>query len=326
VLFRSPDNTQNEIFSEISQLVQSALDGYKVCIFAYGQTGSGKTYTMEGPNDPTDDTRGMIPRAVTQIFKAIGELHKKGWNFECNVQFLEIYNQSIRDLLGEGKDTDDDHEIRMVKEGKNTRTVVSNMTLVKVSSAEDLYPLLKRASGNRSVSATRSNERSSRSHSVFTMNLVGTNPTSGQVTDGVLNLIDLAGSERIDKSQVTGDRLEETKAINSSLTCLGDVISALANGSKHIPFRNSKLTYLLQDCFGGGSKTLMFINLAPEIQHISESLCSLRFGAKVHDCHIGQAKKSVKGPESAPSSAAPSSSSSSSSAAKKPAPTPLKKK
>ena len=117
------------------------------------------------------------------------------------------------------------------------------------------------------------------------------------MSEGVLNLIDLAGSERLNKSEATGQRLEETKAINSSLTCLGDVIAALASGNKHVPFRNSKLTYMLQDSFGGGSKTLMFINVAPEQEHTPESLCSLRFGAKVHDCHIGTAKKNIKASE-----------------------------
>lgn len=313
-------HSQSDVFAEISQLVQSALDGYKVCIFAYGQTGSGKTYTMEGPDNPTVENEGMIPRAVNQIFKSIGELQKKGWAFDCNATFLEIYNTQIRDLLGEGIDTEtDNHEIRMVKEGKITKTVVSNMTTVEVKSSEEISPLLKRASANRSSAATSSNERSSRSHSVFTLNLTGTNKVSKQVTDGVLNLIDLAGSERIDKSQVTGQRLEETKAINSSLTCLGDVIAALANGSKHVPFRNSKLTYLLQDCFGGGSKTLMFINLAPEVEHMPESLCSLRFGAKVHDCHIGQAKKSVKSADDGKAAPAPAATAPAASASKTPA-------
>jgi len=318
-------HTQGDVFSEISQLVQSALDGYKVCIFAYGQTGSGKTYTMEGPEFVTPENEGMIPRAVNQIFKSIGELQKKNWVFECTATFLEIYNTQIRDLLGDGSDTDtDNHEIKMVKEGKITKTVVTNLAVMDVKSSDDIAPLLKRASANRSSAATMSNERSSRSHSVFTLNLTGTNQVNKQVTDGVLNLIDLAGSERIDKSQVTGQRLEETKAINSSLTCLGDVIAALANGSKHVPFRNSKLTYLLQDCFGGGSKTLMFINLAPEVEHISETLCSLRFGAKVHDCHIGQAKKNVKAADDKPA-AAPASAPASASASKTAA-TPLKKK
>lgn len=297
-----PDVTQGEVFKEISQLVQSALDGYKVCIFAYGQTGSGKTHTMEGPDNPDDHTEGMIPRSVKHIFKYREEMIKKGWSFECEASFLEIYLQTIRDLLSDEDDsiTENKHEIRMVKKGKGTATVVADLRSVPVSSADELRPLLKRANASRSVGATKSNTRSSRSHSVFSLKITGKHKESGQETEGILNLIDLAGSERLDKSQATGQRLEETKAINSSLTCLGDVIAALAQGNKHVPYRNSKLTYLLQDCFGGGSKTLMFINVAPESEHISESLCSLRFGSKVHDCHIGTAKKTVKQGDGAP--------------------------
>jgi kinesin family protein C1 len=280
-----PDNSQETIFKEISQLVQSALDGYKVCIFAYGQTGSGKTFTMEGPPAPCSETdRGMIPRSVEQIFSYAGEMRKKGWEYKFSVSFLEIYLQTIRDLLqAESEDVSENkHEIRMVKKGKENVTEVAGLNVVDVTSAEELVPLLKQANSQRATSATASNSRSSRSHSVFTLRISGVHRESGQQSEGVLNLIDLAGSERIAKSEVTGIRLEEAKAINTSLTCLGDVIAALAQGAKHVPFRNSKLTYLLQDCFGGGSKTLMFINIAPESRHMPESLCSLRFGAKVY--------------------------------------------
>lgn len=290
-----PTATQTEVFTEISQLVQSALDGYKVCIFAYGQTSSGKTFTMEGPEKITPETRGMIPRSVEQLFNYREEMKAKGWVYEFSVSYLEIYNTTIRDLLqDEGEDVaENKHEIKLVKQGKEMVTAVDNLTLVPVGSTEELQPVLAKARTNRSSAKTASNERSSRSHSVFTLRMHGAHVESGQETNGILNLIDLAGSERVDKSQVTGDRLKETMAINSSLTCLGDVIAALAQNAKHVPFRNSKLTYLLQDCFGGGSKTLMFINVAPELSYIGESLCSLRFGDKVHACHIGVGKKQV---------------------------------
>jgi len=290
-----PNATQTEVFTEISQLVQSALDGYKVCIFAYGQTSSGKTFTMEGPEKITPETRGMIPRSVEQLFNYREEMKAKGWSYEFSVSYLEIYNTTIRDLLQEEDEdvAENKHEIKLVKQGKEMVTAVDGLTLVPVGSTDELQPVLAKARTNRSSAKTASNERSSRSHSVFTLRMHGAHVESGQETNGILNLIDLAGSERVDKSQVTGDRLKETMAINSSLTCLGDVIAALAQNAKHIPFRNSKLTYLLQDCFGGGSKTLMFINVAPELSYIGESLCSLRFGDKVHACHIGVGKKQV---------------------------------
>jgi len=241
----------------------------------------------------------MIPRSVDHIFKHRKEMMDKGWQFECEASFLEIYMQTIRDLLSDEKEdvTENSHEIKMMKKGKTTITAVEGLTTVPVASMQDLEPLLKKAHGNRATGATKSNARSSRSHSVFSLRITGVHKESGQESEGILNLIDLAGSERLDKSQATGQRLEETKAINSSLTCLGDVIAALAGGAKHVPFRNSKLTYLLQDSFGGGSKTLMFINVAPEPEHSGESLCSLRFGAKVHECHIGTGKKNIKAAE-----------------------------
>ena len=138
----------------------------------------------------------------------------------------------------------------------------------------------------------KKNDRSSRSHSVFQIKIKGINKITGQCATGLLNLIDLAGSERLNQSQATGARLTETQHINKSLACLGDVISALGQESaKHVPYRNSKLTFLLQNCLGGNSKTLMFVNCSPMAKDMSETLSSLRFATKVNACDIGTAKK-----------------------------------
>ncbi|ORX64689.1 kinesin-domain-containing protein, partial [Anaeromyces robustus] len=280
-------STQEKIFKEIAQLVQSALDGYNVCIFAYGQTGSGKTYTMEGGEDKI--TMGMIPRAVQQIFIASEDFKKKGWIYDIDCQFLEIYNETIRDLLE--NDETQKHEIKHLSHG---RTIVTDAKIVKVKTSDEVYKLLQIASKNRSVGATLCNERSSRSHSIFTLHLLGHNELTDEKYESSLNLIDLAGSERLAVSGATGDRLKETRAINKSLSCLSDVIAALGNNEPHIPYRNSKLTYLLQNSLGGNSKTLMFVNISPLFANLQETLCSLRFATKVNSCQIGTAKKILK--------------------------------
>ncbi|KAH6594087.1 hypothetical protein BASA61_004076 [Batrachochytrium salamandrivorans] len=265
-----PATPQAEVFEEISQLVQSALDGYNVCIFAYGQTGSGKTFTMEGPSHisgPDDENIGMIPRAVEQIFQSANHLTAKGWVYTMEAQFIEIYNETIRDLLS-GEDASSvtgnfngsqgsskKHEIR--HDHTQNRTSITDVVNVHVTTPKEVFSLLKKASLNRAVAATNCNERSSRSHSVFTLRLSGVNTLTEETSYGILNLIDLAGSERLSSSGSTGDRLKETQAINKSLSCLGDVILALSNKETHIPYRNSKLTYLLQNSLGGNSKTLM---------------------------------------------------------------------
>jgi kinesin family protein C1 len=236
-----PNVPQAEVFEEISQLVQSALDGYNICIFAYGQTGSGKTYTMEGPDKlhgPDDVHTGMIPRAVKQIYSAAEKLKEKGWAYSMEAQFLEIYNETLRDLLSKDNETKK-HEIR--HDNAKARTTVTDATNIVVDTPEAVFELLDRASKNRAVAATNCNERSSRSHSVFTLRLTGTNTVTDETCYGVLNLIDLAGSERLSSSGSTGERLKETQAINKSLSCLGDVIYSLANKDAHIPYRNSKV-------------------------------------------------------------------------------------
>eukprot|EP00668_Euglena_longa_P041160 GGOE01054168.1.p1 GENE.GGOE01054168.1~~GGOE01054168.1.p1 ORF type:complete len:601 (-),score=200.02 GGOE01054168.1:484-2286(-) len=303
-----PGTKQEEVFEEISQVVQSALDGYKVTIFAYGQTGSGKTFTMEGPTSPTPETAGMIPRAVEQIFAEGERLKPRGWEFQLQATFVEIYLEEVRDLLGDtagyekragvsssGVTTYEraspKHEIHHSADGTTT---ISNVTTVPVTQPGDVLRLLQTAARHRSTASTKMNERSSRSHSVFTLRITGINKGTSQQSCGVLNLIDLAGSERLNTSGAIGDRLKETQNINRSLASLGDVIAALAAKKGHVPYRNSKLTYLLQNCLGGDGKTLMFVNISPEAQHVQESICSLRFAAKVNACEIGTAKRKVQ--------------------------------
>ncbi|GJD11846.1 Kinesin-2 [Galdieria sulphuraria] len=286
-----PESTQEDIFEEISQLVQSALDGYRVCIFAYGQTGSGKTYTMLGGENEGES--GIIPKSMRKIFSAAEYLHEQNWEFHLKASFLEIYNETIRDLLADhtiSKERNYDIKIDRL----TGATYVVGLTVEDISTPYQLEKLLKKSVANRSTAATRCNERSSRSHSVFRLYISGRNNETGEERMGLLNLIDLAGSERLNSSGSTGDRLRETQHINKSLSALGDVISSLSNKEKHIPYRNSKLTYLLQDSLGGDSKTLMFVNVSPTCESFQETLCSLRFAQKVNSCQIGTAHRVTK--------------------------------
>ncbi|OVA13153.1 Kinesin [Macleaya cordata] len=286
----SHESSQQDVFVEISQLVQSALDGYKVCIFAYGQTGSGKTYTMMGRPE-TPEQKGLIPRSLEQIFQSSQYLVSQGWKYKMQASMLEIYNETIRDLLCTNRagcpDSSATGKQYTIKHDANGNTHVSDLTIVDVCSFKEVSSLLHQAAQSRSVSKTLMNEQSSRSHFVFTLRISGVNESTEQQVQGILNLIDLAGSERLSKSGSTGDRLRETQAINKSLSSLSDVIFALAKKEDHVPFRNSKLTYLLQPCLGGDSKTLMFVNISPDPSSVGESLCSLRFAARVNACEIG---------------------------------------
>lgn len=271
-----PVSQNEEVFGEISQLVQSALDGYNVCIFCYGQTGSGKTHTMSSED-------GMIPRATHMIYDTIMKLKEKSWQYTMEGCFLEVYNEELNDLLVPSERNSKKLEIRHDEIRK--QTTVLNCKTVRLSSPHIVETMLSEAQKNRSVAATKANERSSRSHSIFILKLVGENLATGERCEGTLNLVDLAGSERLKHSQAEGDRMKETQNINKSLSCLGDVIEALGRGSGHIPYRNSKLTHLLQYSLGGNSKTLMFVMVSPMEEHLKETLTSLRFATKVNLIH-----------------------------------------
>ncbi|ABN66529.2 predicted protein [Scheffersomyces stipitis CBS 6054] len=285
----SPTSTNEDIFEEISQLIQSSLDGYNVCVFAYGQTGSGKTFTMSNPGN------GMIPMSLDKIFEDIDDLQAKGWKYEVEGQVVEIYNENIVDLLSP-RDSTVKYDIK--HDDDEGKTYITNITTVSISSKNQAESILDRATKNRSTASTRANDRSSRSHSIFTIRLNGENLKTGAKSQGTLNLVDLAGSERLSSSQATGDRLKETQAINKSLSCLGDVIYSLSQrqqssqlvANQHVPYRNSKLTYLLKHSLGGNSKTLMFVNISPLLKNFNETLNSLRFATKVNRTKLSSSK------------------------------------
>ena len=279
-----PNASQAEIFEELALLVQSALEGYNVCVFAYGQTGSGKTHTMEGGRDI--ESEGMIPRTVRHIFHEMKEFQLLGWEYRIEASFLEIYNEHIVDLLDSQQKT---HDIRMA-DSKGHDLYVSNLQIQEINSPEELHDCLRTAQRNRAVAATFANERSSRSHSVARIRLIGTHAAKDEMSIGNLNLVDLAGSERLKGEDA--NRTTETKNINKSLANLGNVILALVKKQDHIPYRNSKLTHLLMPSLGGNSKTLMLLNVSPLEECFNETLNSLRFASTVNSCKTGNVKRS----------------------------------
>uniref|UniRef100_A0A0E0CZD5 Kinesin motor domain-containing protein n=1 Tax=Oryza meridionalis TaxID=40149 RepID=A0A0E0CZD5_9ORYZ len=274
-----PSATQDEVFLDTQPLIRSVLDGYNVCIFAYGQTGSGKTYTMSGPKNMTEQTQGVNYRALSDLFK-LAEQRKGAFTYDIAVQMIEIYNEQVRDLLVNDE----------IRNNSQNGLNVPDASLVRVASTMDVMELMNVGQKNRAVGATALNDRSSRSHSCLTVHVQGRDLTSGSILRGCMHLVDLAGSERVDKSEVTGERLKEAQHINKSLSALGDVIASLAQKSAHVPYRNSKLTQLLQDSLGGQAKTLMFVHISPESDALGESISTLKFAERVSTVELGAAR------------------------------------
>ncbi|CAH1114393.1 unnamed protein product [Psylliodes chrysocephalus] len=262
-------STQQNIYDEtVRPLVASVLDGYNGCVFAYGQTGTGKTYTMEGID--IDDDKGIVPRAFEQIWSHIDR--KTGVEFLVSVRYLEIYMEEIRDLLRIKNNKT--HELREVT---GQGVVVTNLHSQTCQSAKDMLRAMKIGNQNRTTGTTNMNEHSSRSHAIFQIVIEMAEERSKTMKVGKLNLVDLAGSERQSKTGATGDRLKEATKINKALSSLGNVIYALAENSAHIPYRDSKLTRLLQDSLGGNSKTIMIANIGPAGFNYEETIITLRY-------------------------------------------------
>ncbi|KAF8072828.1 Kifc3 [Scenedesmus sp. PABB004] len=281
-----PGDSQAQVFDEVSGLVTSSLDGFNACILAYGQTGSGKTHTIEGP--PADP--GVNSRALAELFRAAAE--RKGQvTYSLSASVLEIYNEQIIDLLAGSKDSGDKLD---VKEGPGG-LFVPGLRVEPVLACEDVGALLQKAKQHRSTFATNMNEHSSRSHQVLTVYIAATDLVKGASWASRLHLIDLAGSERVSRSGAEGERLREAAAINRSLSALGDVVAALQARAAHVPYRNSKLTRLLEDSLGGSAKTLVVCCVSPAAENAGESRCSLEFAARARKVELGAARSSATG-------------------------------
>eukprot|EP00741_Cyanophora_paradoxa_P025102 tig00000342_g24230.t1 len=281
-----PETGQAAVFEDTRSLVTSVLDGYNVCLFAYGQTGSGKTFTMEG----TDEEPGVSYRALEELFRTTGEEASPDYRFEVRVSLLEVYNESIRDLLRDPSERPVPLDVKLVKRHDGTLGVhVPDLRTSAVASVGEVREVMARGYRNRAVGVTDLNSHSSRSHCVLTVYVDSSNVTTGLRACGKLHLVDLAGSERVKDSGAAGARLQEAQNINRSLSALSNVINALVTKAKHVPFRDSKLTRLLEDSIGGNSKCLMFCNLNPSADW--ESYSSLKFAARVRAVELGPARR-----------------------------------
>ncbi|SGY14074.1 BQ5605_C010g06050 [Microbotryum silenes-dioicae] len=298
------DTKQVEVFEygvksivDVMSLCPDVMDGYNGTVFAYGQTGSGKSHTMmvgpeakldqleesalklfmgysQGPDIDNDDMKGIIPRITEQIFQSI--MASPG-NIEylVKVSYMEIYMERIRDLLAPQNDNLPIHE------DKAHGVYVKGLADFYVSNSAEVFEVMRQGGNARAVSSTNMNAESSRSHSVFVITIQARNVESGTQKTGTLYLVDLAGSEKVGKTGASGQTLEEAKKINKSLSALGMVINALTDGkSSHVPYRDSKLTRILQESLGGNSRTTLIINCSPSAYNQDETISTLRFGMR----------------------------------------------
>jgi kinesin family member 11 len=279
----SPGADQGMIFDEVvTPILDEVLSGFNCTIFAYGQTGTGKTYTMSGDITdmlPVPDNAGIIPRVLHSLFDRLGEEETAKCEYSVKCSFIELYNEELRDLLA----PDDNTKLKIFDEANKqgrTTTLVQGMEESHIKSASKGIQLLREGSHKRQVAATKCNDLSSRSHTVFTVTVYMKRILdTGEdfVSAGKLNLVDLAGSENIQRSGAENKRAAEAGLINKSLLTLGRVINALVDKSSHIPYRESKLTRLLQDSLGGRTKTCIIATLSPAKSNLEETISTLDY-------------------------------------------------
>ncbi|KAF8570425.1 hypothetical protein P879_03450, partial [Paragonimus westermani] len=266
--------SQQMVFDDLGKgVLDNAFKGYACSLFAYGQTGSGKSYSIMGygPN------RGIVPIVCEELFRRIGQNSEKDKKFQVTFSMMEIYNEQIRDLLGKGQS---DGKYLQLRQSPDKGFYVQSLTQVPVGSFKEIEQRMEQGTAKRTIAATNMNATSSRAHTLVTLifdQFQGSENTNGSRKRSVINLIDLAGSERAGLTGATGDRLKEGANINRSLSALGNVISALADGKKVVPYRDSVLTKLLQNALGGNSKTIMIAAISPADINYHETLSTLRY-------------------------------------------------
>ncbi|CAA6654222.1 unnamed protein product [Spirodela intermedia] len=294
-----------EVFSEVEPIVRSAIDGHSVCVFAYGQTGTGKTYTMEG----TAHQPGIVPCAMKQLFREASSMDDAGSSLTFSMSMLEIYMGSLRDLLGPKVLRQEMTNLKSstfllqnrlsslnIQTGGGGCVEVEGLTEVRVvdfKQASHWYAKGKRA---RTTSWTSVNEASSRSHWIAVGRPASGGGGAARAAEELVSklwMVDLGGSERLLKTGAKGQTMDEGKAINLSLSALGDVISALKRRKNHVPYRNSKLTQILKDSLGVGSKVLMLVHISSSEYDIGETICSLLFARRARGVDSGEEASEV---------------------------------
>uniref|UniRef100_A0A8C3RP43 Kinesin-like protein n=1 Tax=Chelydra serpentina TaxID=8475 RepID=A0A8C3RP43_CHESE len=275
---------QIEVYRNVvCPILDEVIMGYNCTVFAYGQTGTGKTFTMEGERSPDeeytweeDPLAGIIPRTLHQIFEKLSE---NGTEFSVKVSLLEIYNEELFDLLNPSPDVGE--RLQMFDDPRNKRgVIIKGLEEITVHNKDEVYQILERGAAKRTTAATYMNAYSSRSHSVFSVTIHMKETTiDGEelVKIGKLNLVDLAGSENIGRSGAVDKRAREAGNINQSLLTLGRVITALVERAPHIPYRESKLTRILQDSLGGRTKTSIIATVSPASVNLEETLSTLEY-------------------------------------------------
>ncbi|XP_075454996.1 kinesin-like protein KIF27 [Ascaphus truei] len=287
-------SSQDDVYSScIKPLLLSLIEGYNATVFAYGQTGSGKTYTIGGGHfaSVAEDEKGIIPRAIQELFQSISEHHNI--DFSVKVSYIEVYKEELRDLLELETNMKDLH----IREDEKGNTVIVGAKECQVESADEVLSLLQAGSAARHTYTTQMNEHSSRSHAIFTINICQQRPKNidiakdgspkpVQVITSKFHFVDLAGSERVTKTGNTGERFKESIQINSGLLALGNVISALGDPkrkSAHVPYRDAKITRILKDSLGGNAKTVMITCISPSSSDFDESLNSLKYANRARN-------------------------------------------
>ena len=271
------NSSQEELYNQLgSDTVTSALQGYNICIFAYGQTGSGKSYSMMGAQG---SNRGIIPRLCAELFARIQENVENSKDsdekktYQVEVSYLEIYCERVKDLLNPSD------KVLKVREHPKLGPYVDGLSKCAVSTYDEIERLMDEGNKSRTVASTKMNSESSRSHGLF--KIIVSEKCCGVEKVSKISLVDLAGSERATKTGVTGKHLREGANINKSLTTLGKVISSLAESSssdsRHIPYRDSVLTWILKESLGGNAKTVMIATISPSMDNFDETLSTLRY-------------------------------------------------